>query len=420
MHQAKLPPNIPIVLDGRRVEKITAFLFDKGGNDDPHKLKANEGKSFIGSYVLGMGFTFDDTNPEATPIAEMHRLIEQNPKNAEVIFPYIGGEEVNTSPTHAYYRYVINFGEMTEEEVRKNYPDLMEIVEEKVKPKRLNQGSIVNPSRWWMFARPASALQKAIEGYDRVLVISRVGNAVAFIFLPTGMVYAESLVVFPLSSYSSFSVLQGRTHEVWARFLSSSMKDDLRYTPSDCFETFPFPANWENDRDLETIGKTYYEYRAALMIRNNQGLTDTYNRFHDPHEDDPDILHLRTLHDQMDRAVLHAYGWSDIENHCGFALDYLDIDTEDLPKKAQERIESGDLFFATPEEAVAFDVLIRSKKTKRGKLPWRYKWSSVIHDEVLARLLDLNQERYEAEVRLGLHQKRSGRSEENTLDLTIG
>ena len=70
------------------------------------------------AYVLGMGFTFDDTdtNGVATPIAEMHELIAKDPRNAERIFPYIGGEEVNDSPTHAHHRYVINFGEMTEEE----------------------------------------------------------------------------------------------------------------------------------------------------------------------------------------------------------------------------------------------------------------------------------------------------------------
>jgi len=309
MQQAKLPSNIPIVLDGRRVEKITAFLFDKGGNDDPHKLKANEGKSFQGSIVLGMGFTFDDTNPEATPIAEMHRLIEQNPKNAEVIFPYIGGEEVNTSPTHAHHRYVINFGEMTEEEVRKNYPDLMAIVEEKVKPERLlllKKGSSTQKRRgtfWWQFGGGANpGLQKAIEEYDRVLVIPRVTTYSSFTFLPHNMVYSEMLVVIANPNYSTFSILQSHTHEIWARFFSSTLGDGLRYTPSDCFETFPFPANWENDRDLEAIGKTYYEYRAALMIRNNQGLTNTYNRFHDPHEDDPDILHLRTLHDQIENC----------------------------------------------------------------------------------------------------------------------
>lgn len=84
------------------------------------------------------------------------------------------------------------------------------------------------------------------------------------------------------------------------------------------------------------------------MVRNNQGLTDTYNRFHDPTETHPDILHLRHLHDQMDRAVLAAYGWPDIDTTCGFALDYLDTDPDDLPPVAADRVASGDLFFPPP------------------------------------------------------------------------
>lgn len=87
MKPSNFPTHIPILLNGRPVEKITAFLFDKGGNDDPHVLLANKGKSFIGSYVLGMGFTFDDTNPDATPIAEMHRLIEKDPATPNGFFP---------------------------------------------------------------------------------------------------------------------------------------------------------------------------------------------------------------------------------------------------------------------------------------------------------------------------------------------
>ena len=98
-------------IDGRDVERITAFLFHRGRHDDPARLKANADKSFIGSYILGMGFTFDDTDTKgvASSLAEMHRLIEQDPHNQEVIFPYIGGAEVNNSPTHAHHRYVINF-----------------------------------------------------------------------------------------------------------------------------------------------------------------------------------------------------------------------------------------------------------------------------------------------------------------------
>ena len=113
--------------------------------------------------------------------------------------------------------------------------------------------------------------------------------------------------------------------------------------------------------ELEAAGKAYYEFRADLMVRNNEGLTKTYNRFHDPDERDPDILKLRDLHEQMDRAVLDAYGWHDVPTACDFFLDY-EIDEETWGKK---------------------------------KKPWRYRWPDDVHDDVLARLLDLNQKRAE-------------------------
>jgi hypothetical protein len=101
----------PFDLDGRSISIITAYLFHAGGNENPAVLVSNGGKSFIGSYPLGMGFTFDDSNTkgDATSISEMHRLVEKSPRNAERIFPYIGGDEVNDSPTHQYHRYAIDF-----------------------------------------------------------------------------------------------------------------------------------------------------------------------------------------------------------------------------------------------------------------------------------------------------------------------
>ncbi len=407
-----LPPSIPILLDGKPVEKITAFLFPKGGHENPKVLLANAEKSFVGSYVLGMGFTFDDTAPEATSLAEMQRLIAENPKNQERIFPYIGGSEVNSSPTHEHHRYVINFGEMSEEEARE-WPELMAIVEEKIKPARLKQNREIRARYWWQFGETTPALFRAIATCDRVLVVARVGQHGSFTFLSAGTVYSEQLIVIAISTYSAFCALQSRPHEIWTRFFGSSLEDRLRYTPSDCFETFPFPENWETDPTLETIGKAYYDYRAALMIRNNQGLTDTYNRFHDPQETDPEIHHLRDLHSQMDQAVLTAYGWTehletDDQGHipCGFALDYLDIETDNLPPNLQDRIASGDLHWADPAQAAAFDNQIQASLKKRKKLPWRYRWPEAIHDEILARLLDLNQTRYEAEIRGGLHGKK--------------
>ena len=204
--ELKTPLNSPYELDNRPVPMITAYLFHAGGHDDPERLRANAGKSFVGSYVLGMGFTFNDSDTKgvASPIAEMHRLIAKDPRNAERIFPYIGGEEVNDSPTHAHHRYVINFGEMSEEEARR-WPDLMRIVEKRVKPSRQNQGSIVNPSRWWMFARPATDLQEATRGLKRVLVCPIISNKLSFAFLPARTVFAHKLMVFAFQFLSAFA-----------------------------------------------------------------------------------------------------------------------------------------------------------------------------------------------------------------------
>ena len=379
-------------LDGQLVEKISAFLFHRGGNHDPARLTTNVGMSFVGSYVLGMGFTFDDTDRKgmATSLADMHRLIDENPRNKEVIFPYIGGEEVNTSPTHKHHRYVINFrdyplqrgdiGELWAEadterrrELRRqtvvpvdypnpvatDWPELLAIVEARVKPERLAQKDAVGKRLWWRFLRPRPELNAAIQGMKRVLAISRIGNAFAFVFLPAGIVCNEKTIVFPYEGGTAFTILQSRVHEVWTRFFSSTLKDDLQYTPSDCFETFPFPTDWATRPDLEAPGNAYYDYRAALMVKNNEGLTKTYNRFHDPNEDSPAIAKLRALHAAMDRAVLTAYGWQDIPTTCEFLLDY-DIDEAEWGTK---------------------------------KKPYRYRWPNEVRDEVLARLIELNAQR---------------------------
>ena len=175
---------------------------------------------------------------------------------------------------------------------------------------------------WWQYGSLAKELYVSTAGLERVLAISRIGQHAAFAFLPNSMVYAETTIIFPFTTHAAFCALQSRPHELWARFFGSSMKDDLRYTPSDCFETFPFPEGWEAHPDLEAAGKAYYDFRAALMVENDEGLTKTYNRFHDPDETDPAIARLRELHAAMDRAVLDAYGWTDISTDCDFLLDY--------------------------------------------------------------------------------------------------
>lgn len=155
------------------------------------------------------------------------------------------------------------------------------------------------------------------------------------------------------------------------------MKDDPRYNVEDCFRPFPFPAEFLNSSTLEQVGLGYFAARADLMVRNNEGLTKTYNRFHDPDEHSPDILKLRELHAAMDRAVLDAYGWTDLPTDCQFLLDWEDEDDEDTGR--------------------------------RRKKPWRLRWPDEVRDEVLARLLALNTERAAEEQRAGANDVKPSR-----------
>jgi hypothetical protein len=426
------------LLEKRPVQQITAFLFANGGHEDPKQLVANAGKSFVGSYVLGMGFTFDDSGPAddetpgiPSPLATMERLIAENPKNAEVIFPYIGGEEVNGSPTHAYHRYVVDFRDRAEDDCRNQWTTIMDLLDKKVKPDRSRRNPAGQfalreplPQKWWIHAEKRPALFEAIAGYAQILVVARISNALAFAFLPMPIVCNEKIIVFAERSASQLCILQSRIHEQFTRFLSSSLKDDLQYTPSACFETFPFPtalldsatsdpAHAATSQSLEAIGERYHQFRAELMVRNNEGLTSTYNRFHDPAETSPAHRQLRELHTAMDQAVLQAYGWSDVSTACGFGLDYLDTEEDaQLPDELQERIDSGELFFWESGDALDFQGQLQSYGAISGrrKLPWRYRWPDAVRDDVLARLLALNAERYEEEVRLGLHSKAAKRA----------
>jgi hypothetical protein len=318
------------LLDRQPVERITAFLLGKGGHDDPKTLEANANKSFMGSKTYGQGFTFDDCGQSddetpglPLPIATMERLIADNPKNGEVIFPYIGGEEVNSSPTQTHHRYVINFGDLSEDECRSEWPELMGIVERKVRPERKTNNREGYRRYWWHHGEKRPGLYRAIAQCMRVFVTARIQPNWQLTFMLPTSVFSEAMVVFAIEAPSALAALQSSSHELWARFLGSSMKDDLRYTPTDCFETFPFPSaildSTANDpacegtrQSLEVIGERYHQFRAELMVSNNEGLTSTYNRFHDPAETSPELLGLRRLHSEMDQAVLNAYGWSDV------------------------------------------------------------------------------------------------------------
>jgi hypothetical protein len=256
---------------------------------------------------------------------ERDRLIQNDPKNAERIFAYLGGQELNTSPGPHIARYVISFDQMSLEEAAQ-WPALLSIVREKVKPERNklrdNPDGRRRKERWWLFGRWTSALNAATADLDRCLVTALTGKHRCFTFVNTDIILDQSIVVFATDSFSTFSVMSSRVHARWADLLSSSMKSDIRYIAGDAFETFPFPAGNPCSAipELEGLGRRLYETRSTFMSETNQGLTKTYNALKDPAIHAPRIVELRQLHIELDQAVLAAYAehtadrsWLDIE-----------------------------------------------------------------------------------------------------------
>lgn len=435
IHLAKGPYAGYKLKDSRIASEITAFLLERGGHNAPRALNANKGKSYNGSKVYGQGFTFDSSNDvdetsigTPLPIETMERLVATCPCNREVIWPYIGGEEVNESPTQAPHRYVIDFRDKSEAECRRDWPEIMHLLDDKVKPERLRRkenGEFALrsplPERWWQHGDKRPALYKTIVNLERVMVTGAAATTHhSFPFIKAKQVFSHKLIVFPMADGFWFACMKSRCHSHFAQTFSATLGDGLTYNPSDCFETFPFPsalldsgasdpAQEDTRQSLEAIGERYHQFRAELMVSNNEGLTSTYNRFHDPVETSSGLLELRRLHEELDQAVLQAYGWSDVPTACGFGLDYLDTEEDaQLPDELQERIDSGELFFWDAGDALDFQGQLQAYGaiTGRRKLPWRYRWPDAVRDDVLARLLALNAERYAEEQLQGVAESK--------------
>lgn len=340
---------LPCRLDGRPVPRISAHL-SPNGDVEPQRLAASAGLAQQGCIILGSGFMFADDDPAATPLSRMRELLAQDPGLRARIVPYLGGADLNTSPTLSPSRFVIDLGDRDELAARE-WPALMAILEARVKPERARKSPAMARWPWWQFWRTRKDLYLRIRELPRVLALARVSQHLALAFVGVDMIHSEQLVLIADPGDATFAVLQSRVHELWARFFSSSLGDGLRYAPTDCLETFAFPAAWRERPALAAIGARYHAHRAALMQRRGEGLTATYNRLHDPDERDPALLELRALHAELDRAVLGAYGWHDLA----------------LAARCEFRREHGD----------------------RGRP--RLCWAPALHDEVLARLLEQNQ-----------------------------
>lgn len=362
---------------GRPALFISAFLSDRE-EWSPKRLKANEGFSFIGSYVLGMGFVL---SPD-----EARRMLDADPKNAEVIFPYINGDDLNSDSEQRPSRWVINFFDWPEERAQKYYLP-WQWIEDRVKPERQRRDQLGEfvlrkplPDRWWQFGEKRPALYHAIgrgghfgrhpeewseDKRQRVLILTRVSKTLAFSFVDASIVFSDATVVFSLDRGRDFALLQSNIHAVFAWQHASRLKADLRYSPTDALEPFAFPDGFSDapNETLDDLGERLHQARIEIMRTDRIGLTKLYNRFHSDIEHDPRIEALRELQCEMDASIVRAYGWDDLDlEHSFHEVPYLP--------------ENDRIRFTISESARV---------------------------EVLRRLAELNRQRYQEEVDQGLH-----------------
>ncbi|MBX3739963.1 MAG: hypothetical protein KF712_03150 [Akkermansiaceae bacterium] len=364
------------VLDDKEVPFISALFEDYRDQGKPKHQEGNEKRMFSGCHFLGDGFLLSED--------EAKQMVEKDSRLAEIIFPILNGQELNGSPLQSPGRKIINFFDWPVEKAAK-YGEAFDRVKTLVKPVRDQDKRAVRREKWWQFAERSPNLQAALRLVDRCFVAAATTKHLSFTASPTGRVFTHALFVFTTPDWHDFTAVQSTIHEIWARKYSGSLETRLRYSPSECFLTFPFPASIRPGRKhaddpmlqaLDAIGEQYHEYRRGLMQDLWLGLTDLYNLFHAPDlearlaklyakrgksadwltkENVPPQLHavvglrnenqareaieeLRRLHIRLDEAVLAAYGWhQNSDDGPAIALDHGFYDQDFLPENDRIR-----------------------------------------------------------------------------------
>ena len=348
-------------LDGSPVDRISPSLeIGRRVSGVPEKLVRSSGKSFQGAVLAHQGFVIDT--------AEARLLRAVDPRNIEVVKPYLTGSDVNESIDHSSSRWVVDFAGFGIDRAQE-YVQPFHILSERVRDDVLAKSGYPNwDKRWWQFWNPRRAMRDATRGLQRILVVARLSKTIVPVFIPAGSVTSEQIVVLAYEDDRHLGLFSSALHWWWAHTWCSTMRSaGLRYSPTDAVETFPKPRP-EHVELWDSIGDIAAELdsvRTDLMRDSNVGLTKIYNRVHDPDECDAEVERLRRLHCDLDHAVRDAYGWSDL-------------------KLQHQHWETS--------------------------FGWRFTVSPEAKDELLDRLLELNHHRYAEEIAAGLHEKKSKKS----------
>ena len=284
-------------LDGVRVGAITPSLRSADEPDvaSATNLRANEGRAFQGPIPRGAGFVL--TWEEGAEL-----LTRRDVSYADVIRPYLVGDDIATQPHQQPTRYIIDFGVMPLEEAAR-YPAALHIVRERVKPKRDGDPDFANS--WWRLWRPRPEMRAALRGLTRFVAGTATGKRILFALADVNTCPSNAMNVFAFDAHFDIGVLLSSIHGAWARAQSSTLEDRIRYTPSSAFLPFPWPQPHESHREVVAeVVQQLLETRSAICSEREIGLTRLYNEV-----DDGGYRPVYNLHRALDEAIAAAYDW---------------------------------------------------------------------------------------------------------------
>jgi len=318
------------MLDGQDVKEISSYLtavdaLDANSQWEPVALAANANLAFYGAIPNGTGFFLERDEAES--------ILGRHPDMRRVLLPFLIGKDLNSASQTAS-RYAINFWDWSEERANREYPELLHLLAERVKPYRQTL-SATKPKLnrdWWLYEANPRGLHEAIgrgefsssedcakheKPLERVLAIARVSSTTAFTFVSPDQVFDCQLIVIATDNPAIFGVLQSSVHLVFAWHYGGKMKSDLRYSPTLCVSPFPFP-NPGNMAPLAELGESVHQLRQNLLKQRGIGLTELVKLINDKPNRDNDIVAFREQLICLDCAILRAYDWQDIIPDHGF------------------------------------------------------------------------------------------------------
>jgi hypothetical protein len=278
-------------------------------------LAANSGISSAGFKLHGAGFIV--TEEQAAELIDM----EVNSK--QLLKPYRNGRDLADKPRGVF---VIDAFGFSAEDLREYHPAIYQHLAERVKPERDQNTRAVYRDNWWLFGEPRKELRRYLMGLARFIATVETTKHRIFQFMDAKIAPDNMLVVIAHDQPATLGVLSSRVHALWALAAGGTLEDRPRYNKTRCFETFPFPTL--SDAQAKTIGARAEKIDAHRKKQQaaypDVTLTGLYNvlekqRRHTPLNAKEKTLHahglaavLNELHNELDAAVLEAYGWQDL------------------------------------------------------------------------------------------------------------